>query len=118
MMRADASRKGKALPGTAPAARTNVVLVGDAHHSDSGLVAAYLGAIGVTPRGVADGLAALRAGVEEPISAAVLEVDLPNVSGYQACHALRRSRGPSLPIVLVSATRTEASDRVTGLLMG
>jgi DNA-binding response OmpR family regulator len=62
-----------------------------------------------------DGLEALRA--EEPM-AAILDVNLPGVSGYQVCDALRRAYGPTLPIVFISGERTEPFDRVAGLLVG
>jgi DNA-binding response OmpR family regulator len=64
---------------------------------------------------VHDGLAALE--VEEPI-AAILDVNLPGMSGYQVCDFLRRTRGPDLPIVFISGERTESFDRVAGLLLG
>jgi two-component system, OmpR family, response regulator len=46
-----------------------------------------------------------------------LEVSLPGICGYQVLHELRLEFGPALPVVFVSA-RTEASDRVAGLLLG
>jgi DNA-binding NarL/FixJ family response regulator len=48
----------------------------------------------------------------------LLDVQLPGVSGYEVCHELRERYGPGLPIVFVSETRTEPSDRVAGLLLG
>ena len=62
-----------------------------------------------------DGLEALQA--DEPI-AAILDVNLPGVSGYQVCDALRRAYGPNLPILFISGERTEPFDRVAGLLVG
>jgi DNA-binding response OmpR family regulator len=64
---------------------------------------------------VHDGLEALHA--EEPL-AAILDVNLPGVSGYQVCDALRRAYGPALPILFISGERTESFDRVAGLLVG
>jgi len=64
---------------------------------------------------VHDGLEALQA--DEP-AAAVLDVNLPGVSGYQVCDALRRAYGRALPILFISGERTEPFDRVAGLLLG
>ena len=48
----------------------------------------------------------------------LLEVQLPGVSGYEVCHELRDKYGDDFPIVFLSGTRTESSDRVAGLLLG
>jgi DNA-binding NarL/FixJ family response regulator len=48
----------------------------------------------------------------------LLEVQLAGVSGYEVCHELRERYGDDFPIVFMSGTRTEASDRVAGLLLG
>jgi DNA-binding NarL/FixJ family response regulator len=48
----------------------------------------------------------------------LLDVQLPGVSGYAVCHELREQYGRDLPIVFLSGTRTESSDRVAGLLLG
>jgi DNA-binding NarL/FixJ family response regulator len=48
----------------------------------------------------------------------ILEVALPGLSGYEVCHQLRNEFGEGLPIVFVSADRTEAFDRVAGFLIG
>ena len=48
----------------------------------------------------------------------VLDICLPGISGYEVCHALRERFGQDLPIIFVSAARTESYDRVAGLLVG
>jgi DNA-binding NarL/FixJ family response regulator len=48
----------------------------------------------------------------------VLEVCLPEISGYEVCRELREAFGEQLSIVFVSGTRTESYDRVGGLLLG
>ena len=50
--------------------------------------------------------------------AVLLEIPLGGISGYEVCHSLRDELGSDLPIVFVSGTRTEAYDRVAGLLIG
>jgi DNA-binding NarL/FixJ family response regulator len=62
-----------------------------------------------------EALQLLRAG---PPAAAILEPSLAGVSGYEICHALRDRYGDVMPIIFVSATRTESYDRVGGLLLG
>jgi DNA-binding NarL/FixJ family response regulator len=48
----------------------------------------------------------------------VLDVNLPGMSGYMVCNELRQSAGRRLPIIFVSGERTEAFDRVAGILIG
>jgi DNA-binding NarL/FixJ family response regulator len=50
--------------------------------------------------------------------AVVLDVNLPDISGYEVCRVLRQRFGAGLPIVFVSGHRTEAHDRVAGLMVG
>ena len=67
---------------------------------------------------VMSGEAALAAAREERPDLAILDVNLPGLSGYEVCRALRELYGPALPIVFVSGARTEPYDRVAGLLLG
>jgi two-component system nitrate/nitrite response regulator NarL len=48
----------------------------------------------------------------------VLDVHLPDMSGYELCRELREQFGERLPIVFVSQHRTQPADRVAGLLIG
>ena len=64
------------------------------------------------------GVEAIFAAARETISAAVLDVNLPDRSGYEVCRELRRLYGPVLPIVFVSGDRKEPYDRIGGLLLG
>jgi DNA-binding NarL/FixJ family response regulator len=48
----------------------------------------------------------------------LLEVRLPDMSGYSVCRALREQRPDSMPIIFLSGERTEWFDRVGGLLLG
>ena len=64
------------------------------------------------------GAEAMSVAVQEAIGAAVLDVNLPDGSGYEVCRELRRLYGPGLPIVFVSGDRMEAYDRIGGLLLG
>lgn len=51
-------------------------------------------------------------------SAVLLDVALPEISGYQVCHMLRGEYGSELPIVLLSSNRVESYDKTAGLLLG
>ena len=54
----------------------------------------------------------------EPPDIVVLDVQLPGMSGYEICRELRDEFGAGLPILFLSGFRTEALDRVAGLLVG
>jgi DNA-binding response OmpR family regulator len=48
----------------------------------------------------------------------LLDVNLPDISGYEVCRKLREAFGERLPILFLSGVRTESFDRVGGLLLG
>jgi DNA-binding NarL/FixJ family response regulator len=48
----------------------------------------------------------------------LLDVRLPDVSGYELFRELRDRCGESLPIIFVSGERTDAYDRVAGIMLG
>jgi DNA-binding NarL/FixJ family response regulator len=66
---------------------------------------------------VATGIDALDAARAPNVGLLMLEVELPDMTGYEICHLLRDS-GDEVPIFLQSQTRTERIDRVAGLLLG
>lgn len=66
----------------------------------------------------ASGEDALEMAATCPPRAVILEVNLPGMCGYEVCRVLRASFGRVLPIVFVSGDRTEAFDRIAGLLIG
>jgi two-component system, NarL family, nitrate/nitrite response regulator NarL len=61
---------------------------------------------------------ALGAAREHRPSLVVLEVVLAEGNGYELCRELREQFGERLPIVFVSAARTESYDRTAGLMVG
>lgn len=82
------------------------------------LVAAVLQSAGFETDTAETGDAALDAvGAEKP-ELVLLDVRLPDMSGYTVCRTLRDQRPDSMPIIFVSAERTEWYDRVAGLLLG
>jgi DNA-binding NarL/FixJ family response regulator len=62
-----------------------------------------------------DGLLAARS--EQP-RLVILDVCLPDLSGYEVCRQLKDRFGDGLPVLFVSGVRTESFDRVAGLLIG
>ena len=95
-----------------------VVLVAEDDESYRELLVTVLGAAGFTVRAVSTGAAAIDAAHREPPALAILDVNLPGLSGYEACRSLREEHGPELPILFLSGERTESFDRVAGLLIG
>ena len=82
------------------------------------LVAAILEEAGYATLCVECGEAALLAASQSSLSAAVLDVNLVGLSGYEVCHELRRRHGAGLPIIFISGDRTESFDRAAGMLLG
>lgn len=104
------------MRGTAGGGR--VVLVAEDDESYRELLVAVLGAAGFTVCAVSTGAAAIDAAHREPPALAILDVNLPGLSGYEVCRSLREDHGPELPILFLSGERTESFDRVAGLLIG
>jgi two-component system, sensor histidine kinase len=50
--------------------------------------------------------------------AAILEIPLATLSGYEVCRALKTELGPELAVIFLSGTRVESYDRVAGLMVG
>lgn len=94
------------------------VLVVDDDESVRGAVSSLLEQAGYAVLSAATGEEALEIAAHETPSLVVLDICLPGVSGYQVCVDLRARFGAGLPIVFISAARTESYDRVAGLLVG
>jgi DNA-binding NarL/FixJ family response regulator len=69
-------------------------------------------------RAAGTGDEAVRMAEAERPALALLDVCLPDLSGYEICRRLRARYGDSVPVLFVSGQRTEAVDRVAGLLIG
>jgi DNA-binding response OmpR family regulator len=94
------------------------ILVADHDVPSRELLAGVLRRAGYEAIEAATGIEALAAMVDAEPELVILEVDLPEMSGYDVCHALRDRFGEALPILFVSDNRTEPLDRVAGLLIG
>ena len=66
----------------------------------------------------ATGEEALDAARREPRQLVILEVRLPDISGYEVCRDVKEEFGDDIAIIFTSADRTEPSDKVAGLLLG
>jgi len=94
------------------------VLVVDDDEGVRTLVADVLGRAGFSVVQAASGEEALEAAERMRPSLAILDVNMPEMSGYALCRELRERFGNELLIVFLSGVRTEAFDRVAGLLIG
>jgi two-component system, OmpR family, response regulator len=66
----------------------------------------------------ADGVEAVAVVEADEPAVAILDVCLPRLSGYEVCHRLRERYGAGVAVLFISGERTEAVDRVAGLLIG
>jgi DNA-binding NarL/FixJ family response regulator len=94
------------------------VLIADGDAAVRGLVLSALSDAGYEICTAESGNDAIGLACEHSIGAAVLDVNLPGLSGYEVCRELRRLYGAAIPIVFVSGDRTEPYDRIAGLLLG
>jgi two-component system nitrate/nitrite response regulator NarL len=94
------------------------VFLVDDDDSLRGFLASLLEGRGIATRQAATGEEALEATQEEAPAVAVLDICLPGISGYQVCRDLRERFGDGLPIMFISAARTESCDRAAALLVG
>src|SRR3989454_8428248 len=82
------------------------------------LVATTLSEHGYAMRRASDAREALYLVQRETPDVVLLDVHLPDISGYQVCRRLRDDHGDSIGIILISGERKESMDRAAGLLLG
>jgi DNA-binding response OmpR family regulator len=100
-----------------PRPRSKVVVVDDdAVAGDQ--IRGLLEAAGYDVSVIGNGEEALEVARTEPPRLVVLDVCLPGISGYEVCRELRNRFGEGLPIIFISAARTDSYDRVAGLVVG
>jgi DNA-binding response OmpR family regulator len=100
-----------------PRPRSKVVIVDDdAVAGDQ--IRGLLEAAGYDVSVIGNGEEALEVARTEPPRLVVLDVCLPGISGYEVCRELRNRFGEGLPIIFISAARTDSYDRVAGLVVG
>jgi DNA-binding NarL/FixJ family response regulator len=98
--------------------QTATILIAEDDASFASFIADVLVAAGLEAIVASDGARALELARERRPTAAVLDVNLPRLSGYEVCRGLRELYGESLPILFLSGVRMESYDRVAGLLIG
>src|SRR5437588_5775952 len=96
----------------------NPILIVDDDSIIRAAIATILGDAGYATREADSGAEALRVARSDPPGLVLLDVNLPGMCGYEVCRLLRDEFGEQFPIVFVSGARTEAFDRVAGLLLG
>ena len=102
--------------GVVRIAALGTVLIVDDHSSFRELLTAQLEGAGIKTIEAADGEGALERARDADV--VLLDINLPDMSGYTVCRELRAEYGERLPIVFLSGYRTESMDRAAGLLIG
>jgi DNA-binding NarL/FixJ family response regulator len=98
--------------------RPGSVVLADADGSERALAADALRRAGFETIEVDTGVDALNAARAQGVGAVLLEVVLPEMTGYEVCRMLREEVGDELAIFFLAGTRTGPADRVAGLLLG
>ena len=93
------------------------MVIADEDGQSSATLAAALRRAGYSTVEVSTGGEALEAARSEDTGLLLLEINLPDMTGYEVCRQLR-DEGDELPIFFLSGTRTDSVDRVAGLLLG
>jgi DNA-binding NarL/FixJ family response regulator len=94
------------------------VLIADADESARAVLARLLVNAGYRAAEAETGDEALELARRIGPLAAILEIPLEGLSGYELCGALKSEFGSSLPVIFLTGARTEPYDRMAGLLLG
>ncbi len=105
-----------APPPAAPAA--SILIVDDAV-ANLELLSEMLGGRGYEARPAISGEAALMAAQADPPDLVLLDVDMPEMDGYEVCRRLKADETlRDIPVIFVSAIFTQADDKVKALSLG
>ena len=91
------------------------ILVVDDEPEIADLVEVYLQSEGFTVHKCGTGAAALELVRSVPLDLAILDVMLPDLSGFTLCSEIRREH--HFPVLMLTA-RVEDADKITGLTLG
>src|SRR3712207_3975407 len=95
----------------------DIVLVADEDDESRALLADVLRNAGYQALEARSGDEALERARSTPPAAAILEIPLPGLSGYELCTALKVEFSQEMPVIFLTGSRTEPYDRVAGLLL-
>jgi DNA-binding NarL/FixJ family response regulator len=98
--------------------RRNTILIAEDDQGCRSLISTILGEAGYDTVDVARGSDAQAAARRVRPDLVILDIDLPGLTGYEVCSALRTEFGERLPIIFISGKRAEPLDRVAGRLIG
>jgi DNA-binding NarL/FixJ family response regulator len=96
----------------------DIILIADPEDSSRALLSGVLRNAGYEPLEAETGYEALDLARETAPAAAILEIPLSGLSGYELCTALKMEFGTGMPVIFLTGDRTESYDRVAGLLLG
>ena len=94
------------------------ILIADGDPKCRTQLAALLRRIGYAVEAAETGTEALELAARLRPGVVVLDVGLPEISGYEVCRELRESFGTEIGVIFLSRERTTPADRVAGLLVG
>ena len=94
------------------------VLVVDDDDTHRELISTVLGRAGFSTVDASNGEDAMAAARRHQPRVVVLDVRMPDLSGYEVCRRLRDEFGDTVSILFLSGERTEGFDRAAGLLVG
>jgi DNA-binding NarL/FixJ family response regulator len=100
------------------AAKASLIFVVDDDDGFRSYVAEHLENAGYRTEQFSTGSPVLPAATAEQPAAVVLDVQLPDLNGYELCRQLRDEYGDAISIVFISGERMDALDRTAGLLVG
>jgi CheY-like chemotaxis protein len=89
-----------------------LILVADADHSCRKLITGLLGRIAFETTEAKTGPETLELVQRLRPALVLLEINLPEVSGYEVCRELRDDFGDEISVIFLSGERTTFSDRV------
>jgi DNA-binding NarL/FixJ family response regulator len=98
--------------------REGAVVVADSDGPNREALASALMRAGYETVEAETGAEALAALGERRVALVMLEVELPDMTGYEICSGLREDGRNRLAIFLLSGKRTDPIDRIAGLLLG
>jgi DNA-binding NarL/FixJ family response regulator len=98
--------------------RSSRVLVVDGDPESRASLSEALQRAGYRTQQAATGEEALQTAAQQRPALVIMETHLPGTSGYEIARELQERYGTDLPIIFVSAARTDETDRVAGLLLG